>query len=258
MSNDKISRLFSGWEETMIWSCLDGSMGEIITLDSDSPECAAAQLGDFCFLAGVPDARLLDRISATIITPRSREWEALIEKRFGNGAVRGTRYAIKKNTAFDRARLEKLAGAPDGKYKIREFDGEIYRIATAEKWSRDFCANFKNEEDFIRRGMGAAVVMDGRLVAGASSYSVYSGGIEIEVDTLPEHRNRGLASACAAALILKCIDSGCYPSWDAHDLRSVHLAEKLGYAMAGPYTVYTLRREENAALQVACESENMI
>ena len=29
-------------------------------------------------------------------------------------------------------------------------------------------------------------------------------------------RNRGLASACGAALILECLERGLYPSWDAH------------------------------------------
>lgn len=246
MSMNKISRMFSGWPETMIWSCLDGSMGEIITLSPENPKCAAAQLGDFCFLAGSPDIRLLDRVSALILTPQNEEWARLIERRFGNGAVRKTRYAIKKNTVFDRTKLEKLACAPDGKYEIREFDGEIYSAAMAEGWSRDFCVNFENEEDFVHRGIGMAAVMDGRLIAGASSYSIYSGGIEIEVDTLPEFRNQGLATACAAALVLKCMELGRYPSWDAHDMRSVHLAEKLGYELAGPYTVYILRHGDNA------------
>ncbi len=34
--------------------------------------------------------------------------------------------------------------------------------------------------------------------AGASSYSVYKGGIEIEIDTSSEYRRRGLATACGA------------------------------------------------------------
>jgi len=31
-----------------------------------------------------------------------------------------------------------------------------------------------------------------------------------------------------------------YPSWDAHDLCSVGLAEKLGYHLDKPYTVYIM------------------
>ncbi|MNI84792.1 GNAT acetyltransferase [compost metagenome] len=83
-----------------------------------------------------------------------------------------------------------------------------------------------------------AVLHKGLQVAGASSYSVYNEGIEIEIDTKPEFRNRGLATACGAKLILECLERGLYPGWDAQDLRSVALAEKLGYHMDYPYTTY--------------------
>ena len=61
------------------------------------------------------------------------------------------------------------------------------------------------------------------LVAGASSYTVYDGGIEIQIDTQLKHRRKGLAAACGAKLILECLERGLYPSWDAHDRRSAAL-----------------------------------
>lgn len=72
------------------------------------------------------------------------------------------------------------------------------------------------------------------------SYTVYNGGIEIEIDTKLQFRQKGLATACGAKLILECLGRNLYPSWDAHDLRSVALAEKLGYHMDKPYTVYIM------------------
>ena len=47
--------LFEGWQEGIIWSCLQGIMGEICVEEGENPESAAAHLGDFCFLAGEPD-----------------------------------------------------------------------------------------------------------------------------------------------------------------------------------------------------------
>ena len=64
------------------------------------------------------------------------------------------------------------------------------------------------------------------------------GGIEIEIDTKEECRRRGLALACGARLILECLDRGLYPSWDAANLDSVRLAEKLGYRFDRAYTAY--------------------
>ena len=84
----------------------------------------------------------------------------------------------------------------------------------------------------------------GRIVAGASSYTRYNEGIEIEVDTVPEERRKGLALAACAALILRCLDEGLYPSWDAQNMNSVHLAEKLGYEFDHEYTAYEVSDEE--------------
>ena len=40
--------VFAGWEETMIWSCLQGVMGHIYVKDRENPVSAMAILGDFC------------------------------------------------------------------------------------------------------------------------------------------------------------------------------------------------------------------
>ena len=74
--------------------------------------------------------------------------------------------------------------------------------------------------------------------------SRYREGIEIEVDTVPEERNKGLATIVCAALILGCLEEGLYPSWDAQNLTSVHLAEKLGYEYDHEYTAYEVSGEE--------------
>ena len=67
--------------------------------------------------------------------------------------------------------------------------------------------------------------------------------MEIEIDTKPEYRQLGLATVCGAKVILECLQRNLYPSWDAHDLRSVSLAEKLGYHLDHPYTAYELCAE---------------
>ena len=84
------------------------------------------------------------------------------------------------------------------------------------------------------------ILKDGVIVSGASSFGRYREGIEIEVDTLPSERRKGLASAACAALILRCLDEGLYPSWDAQNLSSVGLARKLGYEFSHEYPAYEL------------------
>ena len=47
-----------------------------------------------------------------------------------------------------------------------------------------------------------------------------------------------------AALILQCLEEGLYPSWDAQNMISVHLAEKLGYELDHEYMVYEVASDE--------------
>ncbi len=93
---------------------------------------------------------------------------------------------------------------------------------------------------FKKYGLGVIIEKDGQPVSGASSYSGYNGGIEIEIDTREDYRRRGLAYICGAKLILECLKRGWYPSWDAHNRGSVALAEKLGYHFDYEYTVYEI------------------
>lgn len=89
-------------------------------------------------------------------------------------------------------------------------------------------------------GLGVVAMNDGEIVAGASSYSRYEKGIEIEIDTREDHRRKGLAYACGAKLIIECLKRDLYPSWDAQNKWSVALAEKLGYQFSHEYTAYEI------------------
>lgn len=239
MDIKRAAALFDGWEETMVWSGLQGVMGTVEVNRDGSAGLICNQ--DFSFLAGKPDMALLKKAAGPILVPRSEDWHPLIEAYFGPRAVRETRYSIKKEPdVFDRSRLEGFAaGLPEG-YELRLIDEAMAPVLLAEDWSKDFCSAFDSPADFCRRGVGVAALYGGVPVAGAGSYIIYNGGIEVEIDTRQDHRRRGLASACGARLILECLDRGLYPSWDAIDLRSVALAEKLGYHRGAPYPVYWL------------------
>lgn len=48
MKQKVITNVFAPWEETIIWSCLQGVMGDVYT--NDEEDAAMAILGDFAFL----------------------------------------------------------------------------------------------------------------------------------------------------------------------------------------------------------------
>ena len=146
---------------------------------------------------------------------------------------------------FDREKLMKMSRILPAGYEIRMIDERIYHMAGKEEWSSDLCSQFPTFADYRERGIGTAVLFDGTLAAGASSYTVYQGGIEIEIDTKEEHRRRGLARACAARLILECLDRGLYPAWDAHNKASLALALKLGYHFDKEYEAFEICKQDS-------------
>ncbi|MGN0484416.1 MAG: GNAT family N-acetyltransferase [Lachnospiraceae bacterium] len=78
----------------------------------------------------------------------------------------------------------------------------------------------------------------------------YNEGIEIEVDTLPSERRKYLATIACSALILKCMEESLYPSWDAPDIYSVRLAEKLGYRSRLESLIDSTNSEEKIRLHL--------
>ena len=245
---ERAGALFAGWQETIIWSCLQGVMGKIYANDPEYPVSAMALLGDFCFLAGKPDRELvrhvpMDGAHFLIMVPGDLDWAELIEECHGENAKKITRYAIKKEPGvFDRQMLQRIvAGLPDG-YTLQMMDETLFRRCREILWCRDLVSQYADYGMYQRYGLGVVILKDGEPVSGASSYSGYRGGIEIEIDTREDCRRKGLASICGAKLILACLERGWYPSWDAHNRESVALAKKLGYHEDHAYTAYEVVR----------------
>lgn len=107
-------------------------------------------------------------------------------------------------------------------------DEGICGALLGEPWSVDLCSRFEDYSDDEDRAVGTAVLRKGMPVSGASPYAVYDGGIDIEIDTKPECRSHGLATACGALLTLECLKRHICPGWDAHNLRSVALPQSWG------------------------------
>ena len=233
--------IFAGWQETLIYSCLQNVMGKIYVTDTENPRSAFAFIGCFGFLAGEPDRELVlsKPDGFVIMVPQNEEWAVLIEDCYPD-AKRVTRYAIRKDTCFDQSALRKeLEKLPEG-YELKPIDSALYDQCLENPVTRDFVSPFGSSEKYLELGRGMVITKDGRIVSGASSYTRYREGIEIEVDTAESERRKHLATIACAALILRCLKEGLYPSWDAQNMNSVRLAEKLGYEFDHEYAAYEI------------------
>lgn len=260
----KVTELFEGWQETLIYSCLQNVMGKVYVTDTKNPVSAFAYVGCFVFFAGKPDRDLVRNQPRgfVIMVPQNEEWSALIEECYPT-AKRVKRYATKKDTIFDVGMLRREINKLPSEYELREIDSAIYDMCPGNPLTADFVSAFENKAQYLKIGRGMVILKDKKIVAGASSYTRYDKGIEIEVDTAESERRKHLATIACSALILKCLEEGLYPSWDAQNMNSVHLAEKLGYEFDHEYTAYEVETGANKTVKnikargafTACKAE---
>lgn len=244
---EKIKKIIGAWNETLIWSCLQGIMGHLYVTNTEEPESVMALLGDFCFFAGKPNQELVSykpdfcKQNYLIMVPESKEWGELIETVYNGRNHKTERYAIKKEKdVFDIERLYRFVSNLPENFELRMINKKLFEECREIFWCCDWVSQYDSYEKFEKYGLGVVLFVDGERVSGASSYSGYIGGIEIEIDTHSDHRRKGYATICGAKLIIECLKRNLYPSWDAQNLWSVALAEKLGYHYERTYTVYEI------------------
>ena len=237
----KAEPIFAGWEETLIYSCVQQVIGKIFVTDLEHPRSACAFVGCFAFYAGEVNEELVRNKpdGFVIMTPQNEEWAEMIEKCFPD-AKKVTRYAIRKDTRFDVNKLQDMVKMLPKGYELKPIDDRLYDKCLESPATADFVSSFESKDKYLEYGRGMVILKDDKIVAGASSYTRYKEGIEIEVDTVEAERRKHLATVACSALILNCLKEGLYPSWDAQNKNSVHLAEKLGYEYWHDYVAYEI------------------
>jgi len=243
-SRNKIASLFENSNSTILLSYLQGHMGEAWVDDLENPTVAQVMVGIFVFYAGDVNSEaateLLHNIPEHIYAiVDTDDWKKGIENIHKGRIEKFTRYRFEKNREhLDTNQLQgNLLKLPEG-YELKRIDESLVNEASLHEVSPDFTGQFDSPQDYLNRGLGFCIVHKGQVVSGASSFSIYDNGLEIEVATDANHRKMGLATIVSSALILDCMEKGIYPNWDAVDQVSHNLAKKLGYVLKEPYDTY--------------------
>ncbi|MBC8531981.1 GNAT family N-acetyltransferase [Gehongia tenuis] len=241
----RVSTLFLGMDEVIIRGALEGAMGEVWADDTTRwYRAARISLGDFWFLGGDPRSEgareLVDGAAdGTVLVCQSEDWHLIVREIYGDRIRQIERYALEqKSTHFDEDRLTAMTRTlPEG-CRLAPLDAQLAEEALRHAWCREWVEQFDSPLDFARRGLGMCALCKGEIVAGAASYGICRGEIEIQVTTRKDFRKRGLAKAVSAALILECIQKRIRPNWDAAHRVSACLAQSLGYGKILPYPAF--------------------
>lgn len=96
-------------------------------------------------------------------------------------------------------------------------------------------------EIFFEKGIGYCTMQGDKAVSSCLSVYASEGNIEIGINTYDrKHRNKGLATLAARAVLEECLQRGITPHWKTEHFRyaSIRLANKLGFENRRDYMAY--------------------
>lgn len=242
--SNKIVSMFNDFDSTIVLSGLQGHMGSIWVDNLHNPTVAQIIVGIFVFYAGEPHAKasreLLNNIpDFALVIVGTEEWKKRIEEVHENANEKFQRYSFVKDFKnFDQNMLKANLTLLPEKYKLKRVDAFITSKESFSSLSEDFISQFSSVNDFLNRGIGFVILDQEKVVCGATSFSVYDNGIEIEIATHPKYRRQGLATIVASSIILYCLERNIYPNWDGANTESLNLAQKLGYKFDKSYDTF--------------------
>jgi GNAT superfamily N-acetyltransferase len=216
---------------------IEGQMGRAYVDDPANPTAWRITVGPFWYFAGdanSPGGRaLLAELPAyNLLMPSPPAWAAAKET-FGERLVTFPRYSFDAGSLSE-AHLSAVLDASPHRDRVRRVDAALLAMPGNMVEFEDF----DSAEDFLARGVGYTLLEDDKPTGAAYSSLVCSRGIEVSLFVDEPYRRRGIATAISAALLLECVRRGLRPNWDAANVESCALAEKLGYTPAGVYESY--------------------
>lgn len=226
---------------------LEGQMGKAFVDDLEHPTVFEIELSHFfCYFAGnaarsagremirsLPPYRLL--------MPSTPGWLQVAQEIHGGRLAKLTRSSFSsEDLSVDH--LECLLVDSPFRNRVRCVDAAMARSLSNGFDSVFEISDFDSPEDFAQRGAGYCLMDGDALMGVAYSSLVCSRGIEVSLFVMPEQRRQGVATALASALLKWCLENSMEPHWDAANIESRKLAEKMGYIPTGTYDVYFLEK----------------
>lgn len=105
-------------------------------------------------------------------------------------------------------------------------------------------------DDFIERSNAVVVLYENTPASICYSAAEADSRVEIDVLTLPEYRNRGLARRAVTEFVRRCFSLSLSPLWDCftNNAGSMRLCRSVGFSAAkAPYPFFTISRMPSGA-----------
>ena len=214
----------------LLRACMAGAYGSRIQY-----ETGAVCQAHFTYLCGAVDRGVFEErpelFFDKLLVCMSSDWEGFIQKQPALDAVL-LRRMMKPLCKGSSKALPVLPSS----YRLRSFDADAFN---AHPYGHGFV--YGDYESFSRRGSGAVMWHGDKIVASASSHLTFENEVELDVTTDAEHRRKGLADHCVAAMMNDCAARGLTVHWDAKNTPSMNMAQSHGFVLQQEYSVYMLK-----------------
>lgn len=222
---------------------IEGQMGKAYVDDIQNPSAYKIQTGPFFYFAGDASGaggqEILRAIQPwTLFMPSTEGWIEAGKSMYGERLVSFDRYSF-SSECLSLEHLENLLLKSAFGQDVKQID---LALAT-QVWGQDHfvdLSDFESPSDFVERGIGYYIEKNGTITGAAFSSLACSRGIEVSIFITEDYRRQGMATTLAAYLLKWCLENNMDPHWDAANLESCRLAEKLGYIPEGKYWAYYL------------------
>ena len=189
--------------------------------------------GGFIYLLGKPDINTFtereEAYRSRMMICMNAEWRSALLEKYPQ-IVRTVRRQMKTPDVIRFGSVPKL---PDG-FNLRMFGADEFELHPFGHGR-----NYADYTDFLFNGSGAVVYHDGSIVSSCSTFISMNGEVEADISTIREYRRRGLAVACAAAMLRDCTFRGFKIHWDAQNEASMRLAERFGFTVDYAYEAFS-------------------
>lgn len=223
---------------------LEDQMGAAYVDDMQNPSAYMIRIGPFHYFAG--EARssgglemVKDFQPYTLFMSASKGWADAFKQQYGECFVQIERYSF-SSKKISIEHVKELCQSSAFAKDVKRMDASLVERVSGQEHFIDV-SDFESPADFEERGIGFYVEKDGKIIGAAYSSLVCSSSIEVSLFVEEEYRRQGIATVLSANLVHWCLEHSMDAHWDAANLESCKLAEKLGYAQTGIYSAYYLK-----------------